>query len=106
MTTPDDLPEVEQMLAEETDDWTLSWRRAGMEEGLAKGRAEGRVEGRSEGRREGETALLKRLLSLRFGPLPQWVDRRLDEAPLETLGRWGERILDAETLEQVFAERD
>ncbi|WP_459869620.1 DUF4351 domain-containing protein, partial [Endothiovibrio diazotrophicus] len=60
----------------------------------------------TEGRREGETALLKRQLSLRFGSLPEWVGQRLGEAPLEILERWGERILDAETIEQVFAERD
>ncbi|GAB6042894.1 Rpn family recombination-promoting nuclease/putative transposase [Endothiovibrio diazotrophicus] len=107
---PNDLPEVERMLAEETDDWTLSWRRQGLEEGRAEGRAEGRemglAEGLAEGQRKGERTLLSRLLALRFGPLPEWAGDRLEEASQEALERWGERILDAQTLEQVFAEED
>ncbi|GAB6044226.1 Rpn family recombination-promoting nuclease/putative transposase [Endothiovibrio diazotrophicus] len=97
LSNPDDLPEVESMLAEDTDDWTLSWRQEGKAEGLAEGLA--------KGRKEGETTLLKRLLSLRFGPLPEWAARRLEEAPTEALERWGERILEAETLEEVFGEK-
>lgn len=82
------------MLAEETGDWTLDWTRRGMEEG--------RKVGLKEGRKEGETSILRRQLTLRFGPLPDWVDRRLSEASVETLELWGERILDAVSLEEVF----
>ena len=91
---PNDLTEVETMLAEETDDWTLDWTRRGMEEG--------RKVGLKEGRKGGEAMLLSRLLSLRFGPLPDWVDHRLNEASVESLELWGERILDATALEEVF----
>ena len=62
----------------------------------------GREEGRKEGRLEGEAVLLRRLLLHRFGAVPAWADTRLQGATTEQLEAWGERILDATTLEDVF----
>jgi hypothetical protein len=58
------------------------------------------------GRQEGEAALLRRLLTRRFGPLPEWVDDRLRRASIEELETWGDRVLDAAELAEVFQDRD
>ena len=42
--------------------------------------------------------MLRRLLPLRFGPLPDWTLLKLDVADLATLERCGERILTATRL--------
>ena len=51
---------------------------------------------------ESEAKLIRRLLKKRFGDLPEWVDERLDSADTDTLEEWGENLLDAESLEEVF----
>jgi predicted transposase/invertase (TIGR01784 family) len=66
--------------------------------------AEGRTEGRSEGQTEGEARLLRKLLIRRFGPLPAWAEAKLAGAEPAQLEGWGERVLEAATLEAVFAE--
>jgi hypothetical protein len=85
-----DLQEVQSMLAERVIEWTEEWKRQGIEKG------------RQEGRQEGEAALLLRLLELRFGPLSETSRAQVRAADAETLLRWGERILTAATLEDVF----
>jgi predicted transposase YdaD len=52
----------------------------------------------------GEVLLLKRQLTRRFGPIPQWVEAKLAEAEPAQLEVWGERVLDAPLLEAVFGE--
>jgi predicted transposase YdaD len=58
--------------------------------------------GRQEGRQEGEAAVLKRQLTRRFGPLPEWVEPRLTQAGRAELEHWADRVLDAPTLTDVF----
>ncbi len=78
------------------------------QEVFAEGRTEGRTEGRAEGRVEGlvwgETRVLKCLLIRRFGPLPGWAAAKLAAAEPARLEVWGERVLEAATLEAVLAE--
>jgi hypothetical protein len=38
----------------------------------------------------------------RFGELPAWAEIRLSEAPPERLETWGERLLEAGSLEEIF----
>lgn len=64
--------------------------------------SEGRMAGRDEGRTEGEAALLLRLLERRFGNVPEDTQQRIRKADAETLLLWGERILDAKTLEDIW----
>jgi hypothetical protein len=77
---------------------TQLWR----EEGIELGIQQGIQQGVGRGRQEGEVKLLRRLLSHRFGALPAWVEERLSQAPEAELETWGDRLLDATTLEQVF----
>ena len=60
------------------------------------------TEGRQEGRQEGEAALLLKLLTQRFGPVPDALQARIKAADAETLLTWAERILSASCLEEIF----
>jgi predicted transposase YdaD len=54
------------------------------------------------GRTKGLAEALVRLLTLRFGPLPDSVRARLDAAAVEQLSAWFERAVDAPSLDEVF----
>jgi len=58
--------------------------------------------GLQEGRQEGERVLLRRLLTQRFGPLPDGVEQQLHAATVPDLERWADRVLDAQHLDEVF----
>jgi len=112
-----DLNEVDNMLAERVQEWTRQWKAEGLEEGLGKGlergleegllkgREEGREEGFEEGYKNGEMVFLIRLLERRFGPLDDARKARLETADAKRLLVWGERILTAESLEEVFRDQ-
>jgi len=61
------------------------------------------AQGVEMGAREGEARALLKLLTLKYGDLPEWVGERIDAADEETLLLWLERVLTAESLEAVFA---
>jgi len=63
-----------------------------------------REEGKLEGKLEGEVAVLARLLTRRFGPLSPETRLRLQDATTEQLERWADRMLDAQCIDEVFAE--
>lgn len=50
----------------------------------------------------GEAALLERQLTRRFGVLPDAVLAQLSDATREQLQCWGDRVLDAGSLAEVF----
>ena len=93
-----DLTELKMTLAEKFDQWAEEYKR----KGLLEGRQIGLQEGRQEGRQEGETLLLQRQMIRRFGPLPPEVLERIARASVEEIETWGERVLDATSLEGVF----
>jgi predicted transposase YdaD len=66
-----------------------------LEEGLQKGREEGRL--------EGEAALLRRMLEQRFGTLPEWAARKIENADRMALEEWSLRFVGADSLEDVIA---
>ena len=70
------------MLAERVKTWTEEWKQQGVQ--------------------QGEANVLRRQLARRFGPLPSWAEQRLDQAGEAELESWTERVLDAQTLEDVF----
>ena len=73
-----------------------------IEKYIDQGRQEGHQEGRQEGRQEGEALVLLRLIELKFGAPSANVRQQVGEADAETLLRWSERVLTADTLEAVF----
>lgn len=71
--------------------YVTSAERFGIEKGL------------QQGMQQGEAAVLLRLLERKYGPESAAAcRRRLEQADAETLLRWSERILTAETIDEVF----
>jgi predicted transposase YdaD len=64
--------------------------------------AEGKAEGRAEGRAEAKADTLLRQLHRRFTVLPNGVEDRVRAAVSDRLDEWLDRILDAQTLSDVF----
>ena len=91
-----DLKELKMTLAERFDQWAHQHEQ--------KGKQAGRQEGRQQGRQEGESLLLQRLLVRRFGELPSDILERIAAASTEQLELWGDRVLDAKTLAEVFCQ--
>jgi hypothetical protein len=58
--------------------------------------------GRAEGEVRGRAALLQRLLTLRFGPLPADVTERLANATIDELDVIGERLLNAQSIQEAL----
>ncbi|MGH9755788.1 MAG: hypothetical protein ACREA2_23645, partial [Blastocatellia bacterium] len=50
----------------------------------------------------GHAKMLRLQLEQRFGKLPKWALKLVDEADVETLEDWGLKLLDAERLEDVL----
>jgi hypothetical protein len=69
----------------------------------AQGHSDGRREGRSEGRSEGQLELVLQLLARRFGKLPPEIEERVARAEMSELKDWAMRLLDARSLDEVFA---
>lgn len=65
-------------------------------------REEWKRQARMQGLQEGLQQLLIRLITRRFGQLSADTKQRLLEATPEQLEQWADKILDAETLEDVF----
>ena len=68
-----------------------------------QGRAEGRAEARAKARTEGAADQLNKMLEHRFGALADSVERRIRAASVDELNDWAVAVLDAETLDDVFA---
>jgi len=79
-------------------------RAEGVAMGEARGLAKGEARGLAMGRVEGEGKSLMRLLERRFGTLSDEDRERIANANLEQLGRWLDRVLDAESLSAVFVD--
>ncbi|MEZ4376148.1 MAG: DUF4351 domain-containing protein [Polyangiaceae bacterium] len=73
-------------------------------EGWVQGEAVGLAKGEARGKAEGKAELLLKQLNLKFAPLPQGTRERLLGVTPDRLDQIAERLLDAETLEQVFSE--
>jgi predicted transposase YdaD len=67
-----------------------------------RGRREGRQEGRQEGRREEAQRILHRLLTKRFGDLPEWASQKLASSDAQQLEEWADEILVAKSLDELF----
>lgn len=62
----------------------------------------GEARGEARGRLLGQRTLLQKMLTLRFGPLPEGVLTRLEAADAPTLDAWAERVLTAASVDEVF----
>jgi len=66
--------------------------------------AEGRKEGRDQGLVEGQRAIVLRQLTRRFQPLPPEALARIEKADAATLETWADRLLSAESLDEVWSD--
>jgi hypothetical protein len=78
--------------------YITSVERIGIKKGIEQGI--------QQGIRQGESTVLRRLLRRRFGPLPDWAERRLSEAAPAKLERWIDGLLDPDTLEDALTDDD
>jgi flagellar biosynthesis/type III secretory pathway protein FliH len=62
---------------------------------------EGYKAGYEEGYKEGELAMLRRLLTKRFGPIPAWLEERLMHSSTSDLEEFCDEFLDAQNLEDL-----
>jgi hypothetical protein len=102
----EDLDEVKVMLATRIKQMEKDIRQAGLkegiEQGIERGIKQGIERGFEQGCKTGETALLTKMLELKFGALPPWAQDRITQADAETIESWAANLLKAETLEAVF----
>ena len=77
-------------------------RQKGRQEGRQKGRLEGLMEGEQRGLRAGEVRVLMRQLELKFGQVGAQVRERIEGASADEILLWGERVLTADSLDEVF----
>ena len=73
-------------LAKRFDAWAQQHEQKGLERGIEKG----------------EAMLLQRLLARRFGTLSNDVVAKIAAASSRQLELWGDRVLDAPSLDDVF----
>ena len=76
----------ETMLVESIDRWNRELREKALQ----------------EGRQEGGVRIVLRLLRLKFGPLDPDLEERVHSADADRLLGWSERILTAESLQDIF----
>ena len=68
--------------------------------------ARGEARGQARGKEQQAQAILRRLLVQRFGPLSTGIIQQIENADLETLDRWLDRVLVANDLDEVFIAGD
>ncbi|MDO4231453.1 MAG: Rpn family recombination-promoting nuclease/putative transposase [Lautropia sp.] len=90
-----DLKELRMGFAEQLERFKREVRQ--------EGREEGREEGRAEGAQQAHTLILQRLLTRRFGELPAQALQQIQQATPQQLEAWIDRVLDARSLDEVFA---
>jgi flagellar biosynthesis/type III secretory pathway protein FliH len=82
------------MLSERLEQWAEAYKAEGEQRGLEKGM--------QQGMQQAVVLTLQRQLTRRFGPIPADITARIAAAPLETIEIWLDRILDAESLGEIF----
>lgn len=101
----DEAREFDKILNQEQDEEIRIMTTSVLELWQMRGLEEGRRVGRREGRREGEAAILLRQLIRRFGELGPGIEDRVRTADAARLLEWGERFVDATTLDEIFEGR-
>ena len=48
---------------------------------------------------------LRQMLIKRLGPLSSRLDKRIERAQMEDLDRWFDRLFDAKTVREIFADK-
>ena len=75
-----------------------------LQENMKAWRAKQQQEWLHTGEKKGEAKMLMHQLQRRFGAVPAWVSEKIAKAEPSSLEEWGLRILDAQSLDGVFAD--
>ncbi|HHK41983.1 MAG TPA: DUF4351 domain-containing protein, partial [Planctomycetaceae bacterium] len=78
--------------------------KKGIKKGMEKGMEKGIEKGIEKGVEQGEAEVVLRLLKRKFADIPPEYRQRIDDADSTQLLAWAERILTAETIDDVFGE--
>jgi flagellar biosynthesis/type III secretory pathway protein FliH len=73
-----------------------------IQKGIQQGMQQGIQQGMQQGMQQGEARMLLRLLARRFGELPEDKRKQIESADTETLLEWSERVLTANSLDEVL----
>lgn len=57
---------------------------------------------RLEGRQEEAQRILRKQISLKFGDMPEWAQKRIDQATPDQLEDWSAAILTVNSLDELF----
>ena len=95
---------LQQGLQRGLQEGLLEGRMEGIQKGRMEGMLEGEMKGEARGEAKGEAKLLLRQLSRRFQPLPNRISERVYAASPDTIEIWADRVLEAKSLNEVFAE--
>jgi len=97
------LAAAAEALPEPTKETFMTAAEEWMLEGMEKGLEKGREQGREEGQRSALAAVVLVQARLRFRDIPPEAVARIEAAHKPELECWIERILTAETLDDLFA---
>ena len=102
LNTPDadELTRGINMLETNIDRWEARAIAKGMQQGIQQGMQQGV----QQGMQLGEALLLQRQLTRRFGELSAAQQAKLLPPPRRPAGNWGDRVLDAASLDEVFGD--
>lgn len=98
------LEKSNQYLATELRGEVMTLAQQFEQVGVVKGMEQGLQQGMKQGMQQGEYNLLLRQLRLKFHNIPEVYQQRLVHADAETLLIWGDRVLGAATLKDIFEE--
>jgi hypothetical protein len=108
LAVPDaeELTKGMEMLETNIDRWEAQAIAKGMEQGMLQGVQQGMQQGIQKGMQtgiqQGEALLLQRLLTRRFGALSATQLANIAAATPAQLESWGDRVLEAASLDEVF----
>ena len=89
------------MLSKTVAEWTKQWKKEGLEKGMEKGMEKGLEKGLEKGRAR-MAKLILRMLEKKFGPLNEPDKKRVLSAKETILQKWGEILISASTIEEIF----
>lgn len=102
-----DLIEIKTMLAERIPQWIQEGEARGKvigeTIGEAIGEARGKVIGETIGEARGEAKTLLKLLNLKFGMLPDRVEKQVNSADKTQLDSWVEHVLTTDSIDDMFS---
>ncbi len=90
--------EIQEIETEQGMQYVTSIERRALKRGVEQGIQQGI----QQGVQQGEARLLRRQLIRRHGDLPALVEQRLETASTEEIERWADRVLTAQTLDDIF----